>query len=134
MLKLMWYVAFFFSTLLKLKFKAFYKYATCARFRSDISNIINLLSQGMPKVREDYRDLYKLHLSHDILYPNWVKKLRGKNLKKTKIYAIKDGNKYIVVNGNHRLRAMMEVWEPNVAIWFNEVYFPNKKVDNSYIA
>jgi len=138
MFKAMWYVAFFFSNLFRLKFKVFYLYFTDEFYRRDIKKIIGYLSQGIPKIHENWIPIYQLHLSHTIVYPDWVTKIcrqippnefdRDRWVSKHKIVVYKtEPGKYVVLNGNHRLQAIMKVYDPMEYLVVEEVTFPKKQ-------
>lgn len=115
---IVWYWRTIRQELKKGKIYPFFRYWTDRKFRQDIRNLRRLLCSGRMAIRLRKIELGRIHFSHDINYPEWVEKLKADILAGATLPPIKitwDGTKYVVVDGNHRLKAMREVlylWEP----------------------
>lgn len=92
------------------KFKAVLKFYVKPSYRKDIKLLRDILSKAPLKSRKSSIILEEIHSSHEINYPQWVYKLvrdyqtLGIPFKRIKVFRYND--KWIVIDGNHRLEAM----------------------------
>lgn len=93
-------------------FKFFYKWS----YHKDIMKLCNILSKGRLTSKRATLTLRQIHFSHEINYPEWVIKLcedlakDKNNYKIIKVFEHK--GKFIVIDGNHRLKALKIVLKP----------------------
>lgn len=102
--------------LMMCKFKSVIKYYIKPSYRKDINVLRDILSKAPLKGRKDILILSDINFSHEINYPKWVEKLAYNYMvndidyKRIKVFFHE--NKWIVIDGNHRLLAMKETMSP----------------------
>jgi hypothetical protein len=107
--KLRWIIMVIIQEIMMGKYKAVFKYFIKPSYRKDINLLCDLLSKGRLTGRKDMVKLSDINYSHEINYPKWVHKLQQDlwkdidNYKRIKV--ILHNNKYLIVDGNHRLQA-----------------------------
>ena len=111
--KLRWTIMIIIQEMMMCKWKAIAKFYYKKSYRADIKVLRDILSKGKLKGTKTTVQLCNIHFSHEINYPEWVDKLaedlrmNPQDYKRIKVFNNK--GKYIVIDGNHRLQAM--VWE-----------------------
>lgn len=97
------------------KYKAIFKFFVKPSYHKDIMFLARNLSRCKYRGEKGYMLLGSISFSHEINYPNWVDKLErdyrkngGGVFPPIKVLAIDE--KYYVIDGNHRLKALKRVW------------------------
>lgn len=109
--KLRWTILILIQELSMCKFKAVFKYFYKKSYHDDINLLRDILSKGQLYSTNTRLQLKHIHFSHEINYPKWVDYLRKEILATGKVKRIKVfhyNHKTIVIDGNHRLKAMKE--------------------------
>lgn len=108
--KLRWTIMIILQELRMGKFKAVFKYFVKKSYRKDINLLRDILSKGGLKGTKTNLPLKDIYFSHEINYPKWVEKLERdfivSEVPYKRIKVFKHEGKYIVIDGNHRLKAM----------------------------
>jgi hypothetical protein len=110
--KTRWTVMVLLQELSMCKYKAILKYYLKKSYRRDIKVLMDILSRGKLKASKTVLILGDINFSHEINYPDWVEKLKKDlkedptNYKRIKVFL--HNGKYLVVDGNHRLRALKD--------------------------
>lgn len=126
--KVQWYVGRLYNTLKRGKFRVVFNWLIDPELRADHARLCRLLGHGQElKPRTTQLALSSIDFSHRINYPKWVVQLEqalieGINLNHADMYPevidilspiaviwLEDEQRYLVVDGNHRLRAMKNV-------------------------
>lgn len=110
--KLRWTILILIQELSMCKFKAVFKYFVKESYRNDINKLRNILSKGKLYSTKTQIQLKNIHFSHEINYPEWVEYLQKQILKTGEVKSMKvfhHEGKVIVIDGNHRLKAMKQV-------------------------
>ncbi len=108
--KFRWTVMIVIQELLMHKFKAIFRMFWDKAYRKDIYHLRDILSKAPLKGEKTTLQLCDIDYSHDINYPKWVVYLRRKlyanpkDYKRIKVFY--DQDHWIVIDGNHRLRAL----------------------------
>lgn len=108
--KVRWTLMVIMQELMMCKYKAVFKYFIKPSYRKDINVLRDILSKAPLKGTKDQLCVGEIHFSHEINYPKWVEKLEFDYLfwripyKRIKVF--NHNGKWIVIDGNHRLRAM----------------------------
>lgn len=105
-----WFLLVIGQELVMLKFKAILRYLYDSNYRKDINLLSQLLSGGKLSAQLEYLSLDQIDFSHDVTYPLWVMSLirqlsQGKEFQPIKVILNPQTNKYMVIDGNHRLMA-----------------------------
>lgn len=97
------------------KYRAVFKYFYKKSYRKDINYVRDILCKKKLQATEKRLPLFAIEFSHEINYPDWVDKLIDDlkqdptNYKRIKVfYDEKRG--FLVIDGNHRLKAMRKVF------------------------
>lgn len=113
--KARWIIMIIIQELSMGKYKAVLKCAWNSKYRSDIYKLCTILSKGKLYSTKGQIQLGDINFSHEINYPKWVDKLVydyiSGNFPSKRIKVFKYDGKYIVIDGNHRLKAMKIVFE-----------------------
>lgn len=118
--KTRWLTLVLIKELAQKKFRAVFKYYWKRSYRRDINHLKDILSRGKLHSKSSFITLGGINFSHEINYPKWVKKLEQdlkqdpNNYEPIKIFL--DGDKWIVIDGNHRLQALKNTFGNNELI------------------
>lgn len=118
--KLRWTIMIILQELSMCKYKAVLKFYFKKSYRKDIKVLRDILSKGKLKGTKTQLPLKDINFSHEINYPSWVIKLcedlkeSEDNYKRVKVFY--HNGRYIVVDGNHRLKALKLMCDPLKAI------------------
>lgn len=114
------YLRRFFSivkNLRKGKFHSLFRRYHDKKYRADIKHLWKITEEYELEVTAKYMPLGMINHSHDINYPQWVEKLVGDirtmgvdSLEPIKVIYDRFNQRWIVVDGNHRLAAMRRVF------------------------
>jgi len=118
--KTRWTIMIIFQEAMMGKWKSIAKFYYKKSYRKDIKHLRDILSKGKLSARKIEMKLGDINYSHEINYPDWVDKLINDlkqdpdNYKRIKVF--NDNGNYIVIDGNHRLKALNEVFSANKLI------------------
>lgn len=108
--KLKWTIMVILQEIMMGKWKAIIKYFIKPSYHKDINKIRGILCKGKMQAHKTEVRLCHILFSHEINYPAWVIKLMEEELKgdrpipRIKVFAL-DEFRYVVIDGNHRLKA-----------------------------
>ena len=118
--KTRWHIMILIQEIMMCKWRAILKYYYKPSYRKDINFLKDILSQGRLTSEKMCMMLGNIDYSHEINYPKWVDKLERdlhedpKNYKRIKVFT--HGGKNYVIDGNHRLKALNNVFEPDTIV------------------
>ena len=119
--KLRWTIMIIIQELRMCKYKAVIKYFIKPSYRKDINFIRDYLYKGNLTSEKTSLRLGDINFSHEINYPMWVEKLirdleeSPDNYQRVKVFYTKEKG-WIVIDGNHRLKALKTVLHPDRGI------------------
>lgn len=118
--KTKWLLMVIIQELSKKKYRAVIKYWTKPSYRKDINFLKEILSKGRLTSFDTKMLLGTINYSHEINYPQWVVELEKKLRKDPNDYErikvfIHEGKRY-VIDGNHRLKSLNNVFNSNKLI------------------
>jgi hypothetical protein len=108
--KIRWTIMIVVQEIMMCKWRAVLKFYYKASYRKDIRVLRDILSKGKLSATKTELYLCLINSSHEITYPSWVLKLcddlekDSTDYKRIKVFCHE--GKYIVIDGNHRLRAL----------------------------
>ena len=116
--KFRWTLMIILQELLMCKYKAVFKYFVKKSYRKDLNLLRDILSKEPLTSHKKTINLNMIEFSHEINYPHWVKKLEENIDDKVSyiippIKVILHEGKYLVVDGNHRLKAYKNTLHSN---------------------
>lgn len=129
--KTRWMLMIIIQELRMKKFRAIFKYYYKSSYRKDIQKLRDILSKGKLTAKKDTLELSRIDFSHEINYPKWVEKLEKDlwdnpdNYKRIKVFYDTSSHKFLVIDGNHRLRAMKNVFKEDKKV--NVLWLTYKK-------
>lgn len=107
----------------KRKYYSMFRFFWDSKYRSQVNHMVSLVTRGDVVIGHGCIPLRFIVQSHDINYPEWVKTLetqirtRGyKSLEPIKIIWDHSKDKWLIVDGNHRLVAMKKCLSPTMKI------------------
>ena len=98
------------------KWKAILKYFRKKSYKADIDRLCDILSKGRLTGEKSILYLEDIHSSHEVNYPEWVDVLveryrkGSEDYKRVKVFFLEDQQRWIVIDGNHRLQALRRVF------------------------
>ncbi len=102
------------------KWKAIFRMFWDTKYRKNIYHLRDILSKAPLTGEKSTLKLEEINFSHDINYPDWCDKLIFKlacnqsDYKRIKVFY--DDNRWIVIDGNHRLFALKYMLPPDTEI------------------
>lgn len=115
--KTKWMILIIIQELKMRKYKAIIKYFYRKSYRKDINFLKDILSKGKLSSTKSIMRLGSIHYSHEINYPEWVRKIEddlmedSENYHRIKVY--QHEGKMLVIDGNHRLKALNNLFPSN---------------------
>jgi len=119
--KLRWTIMIIIQELKMCKYKAVFKYFVNPSYKRDINFLRDILSKGILTSEKTSMRLGDINFSHEINYPEWVQKLvrdlkqSPNNYQRIKVFYTEEKG-WIVIDGNHRLKALKTVSNPDKII------------------
>lgn len=120
--KLRWTIMIVIQELLMHKFKSIFRIFYDKTYRKSIYHLRDILSKAPLTSEKTTMRLGDISYSHDINYPKWVDYLIAKlkidktDYKRIKTFFDTTANKWIVIDGNHRLAALNCILPPETEI------------------
>jgi hypothetical protein len=110
------------------KWRSILRFFTERKYHEDIMVLCRLLSKARLTSEEKRLPLNAIQFSHSINYPDWVncieRRIWNEGLQAVpKLKVIKHKGAYLVVDGNHRLKAMKRCFPPAKTVLVRELKY-----------